>query len=178
MSQRRSVPVPSTPCGRRTNAGGQCAIRVRGGGPCRVHGGAAPQVKRKRLERIALAEALAADPRRHPSEVLGDVLHQADHLMRRAREEVDAEKPTAETMVKLLDLTEHAGRWAKTSLDAEVDQRQTRVLEAQAAALAAVITRVLDRLELSLEQRELVTVVVPEELERMSAGELEAGRGR
>jgi hypothetical protein len=119
---------------------------------------------------------MAADPRRHPSEVLADVLHQADWLMRKARGEVRADKPTADTMTKLLDLTEQAGRWAKTSLDADVDQRQTHVLESQAAALAAVIQRVLDRLDLTATQRGLVPVVVVEELERMTPRELEEGR--
>jgi hypothetical protein len=135
-----------------------------------MHGGSAPQVKRKRLERIALAQALAADPRRDPGEVLSDVLHQADHLMRKARGEVDANRPTAKTMLRLLELTERAGGWAKVALDAGTSERQTRVMEAQAIALAGVITRVLDRLDLTSAQRELVPVVVPAELERLSIG--------
>lgn len=158
-------------------SGVRCRHLVRGGGVCHVHGGKAPQVRRKRLERVAIAEALARDPRRDPSEVLADVVHQSDWLMRKARGEVRADKPTVKTMAKLLELTEQAGRWAKTSLDAEIDQRQTRVVEAQAVALAAVIQRVLERMDLTDAQMALIPVVVPEELERISPRELEAGNG-
>lgn len=133
-----------------------------------MHGGNAPQVKRKRLERIALAEALARDPRRPAAEVLGDVLHQADHLMRKARLEVDADRPTADTMRKLLDLSEQAGRWAKTSLDAEVDQRQTRVLEVQAAVIVGVFERALGRVGLPVAQLEAAREALADELERVA----------
>lgn len=163
------------PCNARTRAGGRCRKLVVGGGPCRSHGGNATQIRRSRERRIALAEALAADPRRDPAEVLADVLHTHDHLMRKAREEVSTKRPTAATMQRLMDRLEQTGRWAKTALDAEVDQRQTRALEAQAALLAGALSRILDRLELTAEQRELVHVVVPEELERLSPRALEAG---
>lgn len=155
----------------------QCKRMVHGGGPCRMHGGAAPQVERKRAERIALAQALLADPRRDPGEVLADVAHQADYLMRRARDEIEAGKLTVATMTRLVEVTEAAGRWAKTGLDAGLAERQTRAMEAQAAALAGVIQRVLDRLNLTPDQRALVPVVVPAELERLSPRELEVGRG-
>lgn len=168
----------SEQCTARSKRSGQrCEHRVIGGGPCHLHGGKAPQVRQARERRIALAEALARDPRRDPGDVLRDVLHTNDHLMRKARAEVDADRPTAATMARLLEATERAGRWAKTSLDAEVDQRQTQVLEAHAAMLAGVIQRVLDRLALTPEQQQLVHIVVPEELERMSpaARELDGG---
>jgi hypothetical protein len=58
--------------------GERCKRRTYGGGVCRYHGGGSPQVRAKRLERIALAEALARDPARAPAEVLLDVAHQAD----------------------------------------------------------------------------------------------------
>jgi hypothetical protein len=148
--------------------GRRCGQLVPGGGVCRWHGGAAGHVEQKRRERVVLAKALAADPRRDPAEVLADVLHQADHLMRKAREEVDADRPTASTMLLLLEMTERAGSWAKSALDAGVQERQTRALEAQVAVLAGVISRVLDRLELTPAQRELVPTVVPAELERVS----------
>lgn len=149
-------------------SGQRCQQRVIGGGVCRSHGGNAPQVRGARQRRVALSQALAVDPRRDPGEVLADVGHQADYLMRRAREEVRTGKLTAATMTRLLDLTETAGRWAKTGLEAGVAERQTRALEVQATVLATVVRRILDRLDLTPEQQALVPVVVPAELERMS----------
>ncbi len=84
--------------------------------------------------------------------------HSADYLMRVAREELQTGDLTAETMSKLIDLTEQAGRWAKTNLDAGVAERQTRVSEAQAAALLAVVTRAVQGLDERAGQRVLRSV--------------------
>jgi hypothetical protein len=163
--------VPSEPCGRKAKrTGGQpCRIRVRGGGPCRVHGENGV-TRAARLRRVALAEALAADPRRDPREVLSDVAHAADHLMRRARAEVSADRPTAKTMAKLIELTETAGRWAKTALDAGVAERQARVAEAQGAMVAAVLSAIFDDLALDERQLRLVPQVVPRRLRELTGG--------
>jgi hypothetical protein len=134
-----------------------------------VHGGAAPQVKAKRLERIALAEALAKDPARAPADVLLDVAHQADYLMRTARAEVRAHQPTAATMQRLLDLTENAGRWAKTTLEAGTAERQIRVLEAHAALLYRVISDAVGAVLVDEEQRRRVLALVSEGLRKQNA---------
>lgn len=131
-----------------------------------MHGGKAPQVRRKREERVALAEALAADPRRSPAEVLSSVLHAHDHLMRKALREVDANRPTAKTMTALLAELDQTGRWAKTALDAEVDQRQTRVAEVEAAVLVGLFERALGRAGLQPAQLDAAKEALADELEQ------------
>ena len=167
--------VRGTPCNAKTRAGGRCRKLVRGGGPCRSHGGNARHLKAARERRLAYAEALARDPRRTHAEVLDDIAHESDWLLRKARTEVRDEAPSAETMGKLVGLAERAGQWARIGLDAGTTERQTRVVEAQAGMLAAVVQRILDRLVLTPEQRDLVPVIVPEELERMSPAALGGG---
>src|SRR6266487_1088393 len=73
-------------------------VRVVGGGPCRVHGGAAPQVRAKRFERIALSEELARHPHKHPADVLLEALRLNDLLAKKALEAVDAGKVTPRLM--------------------------------------------------------------------------------
>lgn len=155
-------------------SGERCKRWVIGGGPCPIHGGKAPQVEAKRLERIELGEALARSPRRSPWEVLADVLHTADVVAQAARADVEGGNVTPQTVFLLTDAIERAGRWAKTALDAGVDERQTRVAEREGAILASVIRAILGRLDLSPAQEAMVTIVVPQELRR--AAELEAAR--
>ncbi len=51
-----------------------------------------------------------------------------------------------------------------------VAERQVRLAEQHGALLAGAIHRILDRLELSREQRALVATVVPEELRAVAGG--------
>lgn len=150
-------------------SGRRCKRWVVGGGPCAIHGGKAPQVNTKRLERVELGEALLRAPRRSPWEVLGDVLHTADVVAQAAREEVTDGNVSPEAVYALTEAIERAGRWAKTALDAGVDERRTRVAEQEGAILAGAVRSILDRLELSPTQQALVGTVVPEELRRAGA---------
>lgn len=150
-------------------SGERCKRWVVGGGPCRIHGGAAPQVAEKRKQRVELGEALSKAPHRSPWEVLGDVLHTADVVAQAARNEVESGNVTPEALFLLTDAIERAGRWAKVALDAGIDERRTKVAEQHGAALAGCIRAILDRLELSPMQRDLVPLVVPEELRRVDA---------
>jgi hypothetical protein len=153
-------------------SGERCKRLVIGGKVCRIHGGAAPQVAEKRRDRIDLAEALADSPRRSPWEVLADVLHSADVIAQSARKQVTSGEVTPETLFALTDAIERAGRWAKTALDAGVDERRIQVAEDQGMRLANAIRAILDRLDLTEQQRVLVGRVVPEELRRAGqAGE-------
>jgi hypothetical protein len=149
--------------------GQRCRRLVVGASVCIVHGQNA-RTKAKRARAIALAEALAADPRRDPDEVLRDVLHTSDYLMRKARAEVDADRPTAATMLKLVEVTETAGRWAKTALDAGVAERSIHLAERQGAMVAAVLERIFDDLALDERQRRLVPTVVPRHLRALTDG--------
>ena len=103
--------------------GKRCERRVVGATVCIMHGGTAPQVKAARQRRLAFDAALAADPRRSADEVLLDVLHSADHLMRRARAEVDAGEANLDTIRQLVELEERAGKWADKAHDAGVHER-------------------------------------------------------
>lgn len=165
----------SEPCGRHSRRSGQpCRILVIGGGPCRMHGGAAPQVKARRLQRVALAEA-AARGRRDPWAVLADVTATADELFKRARAEVATNHATAETMAALIERMDQAGRFAKQLIDSGHQEREVRVAELQGQHIAATVGRILDRLGLTAEQRGLVPTVVPEELRRQGRLAIEDG---
>lgn len=146
---------------RAKGSGEQCRLMVRGGGVCRVHGGAAPQVRRRRLERVALAEALASSPRRHPGEVLLDALHTADVLARDARARVAGGLPSAEAVLALVEAIERAARLAKTTMDADVDQRHAKVAEQHIDTLEAVLRRALELAGLTDGQRGRVLGAVP-----------------
>lgn len=62
-------------------------------------------------------------------------------------------------------------KYAKTAHDMGIADRQIKLAEEQGAVLAGVIGRILDALDLSPEQRELVPVIVPQELRRAAGGE-------
>jgi hypothetical protein len=58
-----------------------------------------------------MAEALAAEPRRTPAEILSDVLHAKDVAMR-ARIKAGGWPPTAEEWAEIVDALDQAGRLA------------------------------------------------------------------
>lgn len=62
---------------------------------------------------------------------------------------------------------------AKTCVDVGIEERKVRLAEAAGQQLASVVRAVLDRLELTDEQRSLALVVVPEEFRRL--GEAQDG---
>jgi hypothetical protein len=155
---------------RAKSTGHRCQRLVVGAPVCVMHGGGAPQVRRARERRIALAEALLADPRRGPDEVLADVLHQSDFLMREARSEIQAGRVTTATMTRLVELAERAGTWARHVLDSGVQERQVRLAEGQGAMVAAVLSAIFDDLVLDERQRRLVPTVVPRHLRALTDG--------
>lgn len=60
--------------------------------------------------------------------------------------------------------------YAAAALKAGVDERRVRLAESQGALVGEVLRRILDRLALTPEQLQLVPVVVPEELRRLTTG--------
>ena len=67
-----------------------------------------------------------------------------------------------------VDAQERLARYATAALRAGVEERRVRLAEDQGALVAQVIRRILDRLDLSEWQAEMVGSVVPEELRALS----------
>jgi hypothetical protein len=103
----------------------QCERFVIGGGPCVKHGGGAPQVRAKRLERVALAEELARAPRRSAADVLLEALHLADVLGMRALAQVEAGDVKPKLLRQVVDASARAGALARTVLSAEAEAVRT-----------------------------------------------------
>jgi hypothetical protein len=73
--------------------GRRCERRVVGGTVCFVHGGNAKQVKAKREQRVALADAQAAVPasvvlQKEPEELLLDALHDVNQVLQQLKSEL------------------------------------------------------------------------------------------
>jgi len=62
---------------------------------------------------------------------------------------------------------------AREAIRAGVAEKIGRLADAQGAMVAIVIYRILDRLQLSADQRALMPAVIPEELKRLTTGELD-----
>ncbi|MCO7238408.1 hypothetical protein [Aeromicrobium sp. CnD17-E] len=154
--------------------GERCQLRVIGGGPCRWHGGNAPQVRAAREARIFAAEALAAERLEvGPVPDVGAVLELAmgdahlikerlmEQLVGEGYSNVAAQRAASEAI-------DRASRTAKAYADAGVDERrarvaesQVRLAESQGQLLARVVQIVLAGLQLTAEQQALVPTVVP-----------------
>lgn len=162
--------VKSQPCKAKSSRTGQpCrAWAIMGATVCRWHGGAAPQVRAAAAARVTLAEAMALGVRRPAWEIFADALHSADILMLDARVKLEA-GVTVEQLNRFAEALERAQRFAKMFLDAGVDERQTRIAEAQAVMLVGVIRAVLDDLDLTAEQRARVGEVVPRHMRAVTA---------
>jgi hypothetical protein len=65
----------------------------------------------------------------------------------------------------------HLASVCRDALAAGIAERQVRLAEQQGALLAGAVSRILDALDLSVVQRELVAVVVPRELRAITGGE-------
>lgn len=169
-------------------SGERCKRAATQGAPvCRVHGGAAPQVRRKAAERLAAHEALGELARRGVTPVdnplaalaslAGEILTAKDVFRDRvARLQEEAWRFTddkgGEQLRAEIAMYERAlDRSARVLADIarlKIDERLMAITEAQGQMVAAVIVAVLERLELGEEAgrvRELVAV----ELERLAA---------
>jgi len=138
--------IPPRKCSGRTTKGLPCKNSAYVGAVvCRKHGAGAPQVKAAADRRVVMAEMLVdGGPRRPAWEILLDVMHAADVLMKVAREKVAlGETLTVADMEAFTAALERAQRFAKTVLDAGVDERQTRVAEALTARLTGFVDRAM-----------------------------------
>lgn len=86
-------------------------------------------------------------------------------------EEVTEEAGPSTWLVLLHDSEDQLVRYAKAAHDAGIADRQIRLAEGQGRLLAVVVERVLDRLELTSDQRALVPVVVPAAFRALGDGQ-------
>lgn len=84
--------MPATQCTATSIRSGQRCRRYasRGAKVCRMHGGAAPQVKAAAAARVTLAEEVANSQRRHPLEVQDSALHVVDVVARKLMERLSS----------------------------------------------------------------------------------------
>lgn len=114
-------------------SGQQCQNHVIGGGPCHMHGGAAPQVKAKREARILAGEAaLAGKPyaQRDPGEALLAAANDADAILQRLKTQLRSAGQVEPAMLTALgDWIDRTSRISKIVLDARIDERQIEINE-------------------------------------------------
>jgi hypothetical protein len=177
-------------CGRTTRKKTPCTNSpVAGADVCRMHGGAAPQVKKKAAERIAEEQAQRALGKL--TEVLGDVEPVANPLLELSKiagETIRWKQVIAKRVAELEQLRYQGGAGEQVraeialferALDRcstvlanivrlNIDERLATITDRQGHILAGVITSVLEQLDLGDQvdrARELIAV----ELERLDA---------
>ncbi len=120
-----------------------------------MHGGAAPAVKRNRVQRVELARLRMAGvitEQLTPAEALVAAAQDADHVRQALRQQLtesdDVDPDTLELFGRWLDRT---GRLSSSAAEAEPVRARLSQLAADQAV--AIIRRVLDRIELTPAQR-------------------------
>jgi hypothetical protein len=172
-----------------------------GASVCHRHGGGAPQVvaaaERRRREREAIlaVETFGLPRAVDPHEALLEELHRTagavqwlhaivaglerdDVVWGVTKQKVGGDdegttheaKPNAWYALWISE-RKHLVDVAAACAKAGIEERRIQLAEAQGQVLAGVIRRILDRLGLSEPQRELVSVVVPEELRAVATAE-------
>ena len=170
-------------CSGHTGAGRQCRKRpINGATVCRTHGGSAPQViaaAQRRLEErkaVLAAETFGLPREVDPHTALLEELHRTAGAVEWLGAVVADLKRNSLTWGKTRSKTggeDHGTTYearpnayyavAKTCVDVGIEERRVRVAEESGRLLAGVVRAVLDRLDLTEEQRALSLVVVPEE---------------
>jgi len=145
--------------------GQRCRIRVIGGGPCRVHGGAAPQVARAREARIIAAEAArdlpvtAADA----ADVLTSAMNDAHSLLQRIKQNIADGRFSEADMRVLGDWVDRVARISKLVVDSGVQERRFELEAAQARMVVATFERALARSNFTDAQKHEFKVIAAEE---------------
>jgi hypothetical protein len=149
-----------------------------------MHGGAAPQVKRKAAQRLADAEARAAFAKYRPetsalddpvtallelaAEVQGWQRFLADRVSELETVDWRRDHRAGEQLHAMVSLYERsmdrAGRLLVDLGKLGLDERRVRLQEAQARVLMGVIDKVLDDVGLTAEQRQIARKAVPARL--------------
>jgi hypothetical protein len=120
---------------------------INGGRVCASHGGRAPAVRAAARRRVALADALAAHPQRHPGEVLLHAVHVLDTVAEMMRADL-GDGSTAEQVGRYLDAVKDAAGLARLALGVDADDRAVRAAARAAAAADSSTTEgeIRDRL--------------------------------
>lgn len=172
---------PHARCSAHTRAGNPCGQRpMTGQRVCKMHGGKSPQAmsaaERRLLERQAvLAVETFGLPREvDPHTALLEELHRtagAVQWLGAVVADLDQDVAPSSTWVEVWqDERDRLVKVAKACVDVGIEERRVRLAEQAGAQLAAVVRAVLDRLQLSDEQRVLALAVVPEEFRRLGDG--------
>lgn len=130
----------------------RCRNLVIGGGPCRLHGGAARQVAAKREQRIVTWQAAAAGrpvELRNSAAALVAAARDADEIVQRLKLGIAAkggmpDMPTLDAFGAWLD---RVSRLSKAVIDAGAEKGQQQLAKQHGAVIASVIRRILDAIE-------------------------------
>lgn len=123
--------------------GERCQLRVIGGGPCRFHGGSAPQVAAARERRIVLGEAAMAGggEARSPHEVMLGAMADADAILQQLKHG-DLSKRELLTLVG--EWADRSTRISKTVLDAKIDERKVELDQQKAAIVVSAMRAAIE----------------------------------
>lgn len=156
--------------------GGRCKQVVIGGGPCRMHGGAAPQVAAARESRVLAAQASNGGfltQERSPAQALLAAVKDADGVTQALKQSMAGGHLDPLVLDTLGDWIDRVGRLAKVVLDARVEEREAAIEEKQIKQITTGINRVFDRLGIVGEQRDLAARITAEEFRRLAREEAE-----
>lgn len=155
-------------CGAKTRAGGSCTyLAMVGGTRCRRHGGAAKQVRAAAARRVAEAKATQAIQREHLSpvddpiaalrelaaEALGVKRYFAERVnqLEQLRYQAGAGEQVRGELLLYGQAFDRAARLCESLAKLNLDERVTRIEEANVVLLVAVLARVLASPELGLD---------------------------
>lgn len=176
---------------------GATVCRMHGGSSPQARQAAARRVQEERAAKAAqrLAQPVTTDPSQALLDLVSSAAGEVAYWRNRVDEIQDRDEKrltsgltkitegkdrggvttlrTVETVAAIeyrmwVDAQERLARFAAAALRAGVEERRVRLAEDQGALVAQVIRRILDRLDLSEWQAEMVGSVVPEELRALS----------
>jgi hypothetical protein len=128
-------------------SGERCKTRVVGGGPCRVHGGKAPQVAAARERRIIAGEAAlatAGHKPRSPHDALLAAAGDADAILQKLKEQLREGVLDGDLLSTLGDWLDRTSRLSKIVIDAKLDERHIELAQGQAQIVVAAFRAALD----------------------------------
>ena len=176
----------SSQCGAHGRRSGEpCQRWVVGGGRCYLHGGATPQAKRSRDERLALMD-LQLKPSPPSGKTAGEMLVSAAEDTRVVVERIkvqlaDREQQSPADLEVLGRWLDRLARTAKMITESRADEslieQRQRVSRAQANVMVAAVEAALGLLDLTAEQRQQVPNALRAALASIRASQEQPLRG-